>query len=199
MSALATGLGAGVVLGVPFGPVGVLALRNAAQGAFVEVWALAFGTVFGEAAMAVLVAVAVGPHLSEQVVSHPSLRFAYATVLVLMGLAMFARPLGRSSQRPGGWLLSLAQGGVMTLLNPGIAAGYLAILVGRRETALQATGLVALALGVVIASGAWWIVIVPVLRKLVRAGRPGRIATLVRVLGLVFVVIGVAAAWVAAS
>jgi threonine/homoserine/homoserine lactone efflux protein len=199
MSALATGLGAGLVLGVPFGPVGVLALRHAVQGAFADVWALAVGTVLAEAAMAVFVAMAVEPHLSESFASHPSLRFAYAAVLVLMGLAMIARPLGRPSQRRGGRLASLAQGSVMTLLNPGIAAGYLAILIGNRENALQATGVPGLAMGVVIGSGVWWLASVPVLRKLVRMGRPDRISTLVRALGVVFIVIGVGAAIVAAA
>jgi hypothetical protein len=40
MSELGTGLCAGLVVGVPFGPVGALALRHALSGAVPQVWAL---------------------------------------------------------------------------------------------------------------------------------------------------------------
>jgi threonine/homoserine/homoserine lactone efflux protein len=190
MSALWTGLYAGLILGVPFGPVGVLALRYALQGAFAQVWALAVGTVLAEALIAVVVGMMIGARLPKAFAAHPVMRFAFAAILVLMGVSMIMRPLGQSSRRPGGLLLSLGQGAGVTIINPGIAGGYLAIVVSRGHATSEVTTLLNFAMGVVIASGAWWIAGVPILRKLVRLGKPEWMAALVRILGVVFVIAG---------
>jgi threonine/homoserine/homoserine lactone efflux protein len=163
----------------------VLALRHAVRGAFAQVWALALGTVAGEAAVAAVVASTLGPRLSKEFAPHASVRLGFAAVLVLMGLSMIVRPLGQPGQRPRGLLPSLGQGAGLTLLNPGIAVGYAAILVGKGPIDADASTLCSLVAGVAIASAAWWIVGVPVLHKLVRMGKPEWMAMLVRVLGVV--------------
>jgi len=194
MSELGTGLYAGLLVGVPFGPVGALALRYAIKGAFPQVCALAVGTVLAEAAVAIIVAVILAQPWPSGLTYHPAMSFAFAAFLTVVGTKMVLRPLGNSSGSPGSVALGVSQGAGITLVNPGVAAGYFSILLGSRTATWSATGLASLAAGVIATSGAWWLALVPFLRRMIRIGKPDWTLVLVRGIGVVFVLGGIVVA-----
>lgn len=190
MSSLGTGLYAGLVVGVPFGPVGGLALRHAVKGAFPQVWALALGTVMAEAAVSVSVALVASLPLAAAVSKHASLRYAFAAFLVLVGVKMIVLPIAQASSAPAGWVLGWAQGAGLTLLNPGVMAGYLSILLVRGQPVAHFSSLAGLSAGVLLSSGGWWLIFIPVLRRLVAIDRLGWTTSIIRGLGIIFMLSG---------
>lgn len=192
MSALGLGLCAGLIVGVPFGPVGALALRYAIKGAFPQVWALAVGTVLAEAAVATVVALMVAEPWLGKLTHHPAVSFAFATFLTAVGAKAILCPMGTSGSSPGSVPWAVGQGAAITLINPGVPAGYLSLLLGCAASPWSARSLACLSLGVVAASGAWWIALIPVLRRFVRVGKPERTMIWARLLGVVFLLSGLA-------
>ena len=191
MDALSTGLYAGLVVGVPVGPVGALALRDAIEGRLARVWALGVGTVVAEASAAVVLTFGISHSLSHILSSHPIAHLLFAGFLGIVGGGMIARPISRnlpSAPSRQGVAQGFGQGFAITLLNPGVVAGYCVVATAPIRLTPEILDLASLGIGVLLGSAIWWAVLIPILRTFVRMGKPEWTAITVRALGAAFIV-----------
>lgn len=150
---------AGVVIGAPLGPVGHLALSNLAAGRPGQALACGGGSSLGDACWAVAAV------LGVETLVPADLKACWAAVAVAL-FALIAinlvwkawtRPTAESDNRVGG----LPTAFMLTLVNPGVMAGYV-LWFSATSTAALAVSWQWIGLGVFLGSLAWWLLLVPV-------------------------------------
>jgi threonine/homoserine/homoserine lactone efflux protein len=197
---------AGFIVAVPIGAVGALCLRRAFQGR----WFLAIVAGLGAAAADSILAAAAVFGLSlvtHLLVDNPGpVRLVGGLFLVGLGVQMIRKreislsdapkPMSEELRRWWKMVRALSTGFILTIVNPATFLAFVAVFAGFGLFGAQPLGGLANALivaGVLVGSMSWWITLT-VIASAVRRHAPLRIVAIVNtVLGLIVLVIGVAA------
>jgi len=197
---------AGFIVAVPIGAVGALCLRRAFQGR----WFLAIVAGLGAAAADSILAAAAVFGLSlvtHLLIDNPGpVRLVGGLILVGLGVQMIRKreislsdapkPMSKELRQWWKMVRALSTGFVLTIVNPATFLAFVGVFAGFRLFGAHPLGGVANALivaGVLVGSMLWWITLT-VVASAVRRYAPLRIVAIVNiVLGLIVLVIGVAA------
>ena len=194
------GLGIGVLVAVPIGPVNVLVIQRAVQRGFWGGLAAGIGAVLGDGVLAALAAFSIAA-ISDAMTAYAGvIQFVGGVLLVVFGLALFlakpvmTTPLGHKSH-----ILDhtgiIPQTFFLTITNPGAILGMAALigglgsLIGGLNTNLEALLLVASVMG---GSLMWWLGLSELIATIRHKLTENRLKLINRVAGLVLFSFGVA-------
>ena len=136
-----TGLGIGLIVAAPVGPVNVLCIQRALERGFWGGLAAGLGAVIGDGLIALFAAFGITAITGAIAAHKPLIKVIGGGVLVLFGLKLFfTRPTlngnGQARSNAGGnMLLTIPQTFFLTITNPGAVLGMLGIF-GSLGTAL---------------------------------------------------------------
>ena len=193
------GVGIGLLMAAPIGPVNVLVIQRAAAGGFWAGLAAGLGAVLGDGFLAAIAAFSIRA-ISDIIAAHSgTIQFVGGLLLIVFGLALlFTRPaltipLGQKSH-----LLEHAgiipQTFFLTVTNPGAILGMAAMvgglgsLIGGLTTSLEALLLVLAVMG---GSLAWWLGLSELIATIRHKLTEGRLKLINRIAGVVLVAFGV--------
>lgn len=193
-----TGLGIGVLMAAPIGPVNVLVIQRAATGGFWAGLAAGIGAVLGDGLLAAIAAFSVTA-ISDVVTAYSGqIRLVGGLLLIAFGLALLVArpaltiPVGQKSH-----LLEhmgiIPQTFFLAVTNPGAILGMAAMigglgsLIGGLDTYLEALLLVAAVMG---GSLLWWLGLSELIATIRHKLTEGRLKLINRIAGGVLVAFG---------
>jgi threonine/homoserine/homoserine lactone efflux protein len=192
------GIGIGLLMAAPIGPVNVLVIQRAVSGGFWAGLAAGLGAVAGDGLLAAIAAFSVTAISDVMSAYSWWIQFIGGLLLIAFGLAMlFTRsalsiPLGQKSH-----LLEhtgiIPQTFFLTVTNPGAVLGMAAMigglgsLIGGLDTYLEALLLVAAVMG---GSLLWWLGLSELIATIRHKLTEGRLKLINRVAGAVLIVFG---------
>lgn len=159
-----TGLGIGLLVAAPVGPVNILCIQRSLERGFWGGLAAGMGAILGDGLLALLAAIGFTA-ISDVIVAHkPEIKLVGGLVLILFGLKLFnTEPRDNTVSElevdHHGFLWTVSQTLLLTLTNPGAVLGMFAIF-GGVSTALGGidtftdAGIIVLA--VMAGSLIWW-------------------------------------------
>lgn len=165
-SLLATGLGIGVLVAAPIGPVNIMCIHRAVRGGFFPGLSAGVGAVFADGIFAAIAAFGITA-IADFVTGHlPVVKLCGGIVLVLFGLVVGLRPaplqaVGEEDDSRLGMAGAVVAAFILAITNPGTLLGFLGIFGGlgdavahrsREEAAI-------LVVGVMAGSLLWWAVL----------------------------------------
>lgn len=193
------GLGIGLLMAAPIGPVNVLVIQRAAASGFWGGLAAGIGAVLGDGTLAALAAFSVTA-ISEVMTAHSGfIQFVGGVLLVAFGLGLLvakpklAIPSGRRSEL---WEHTgiIPQTFFLTVTNPGAILGMAAMigglgsLIGGLDTYLEALLLVASVMG---GSLLWWLGLSELIATIRHRLTESRLKLINRIAGTLLIVFGV--------
>lgn len=192
------GIGIGVVVAAPIGPVNVLVIQRAVAGGFWAGLAAGIGAVLGDGLLAAIAAFSVTA-ISNLVSAHSgSIKFVGGLLLIGFGLALlFARPALAIPVGQKSHLLEhmgiIPQTFFLTVTNPGAILGMAAMigglgsLIGGLNTYLEALLLVVSVMG---GSLLWWLGLSELIATIRHRLTEGRLKLINRIAGAVLLAFG---------
>jgi threonine/homoserine/homoserine lactone efflux protein len=193
------GIGIGLLMAAPIGPVNVLVIQRAATGGFWAGFAAGLGAVIGDGLLAAIAAFSVTAISDAMSAYSGSIKIVGGLLLVGFGLGLFfARPslsvpVGQKSH-----LLEhtgiIPQTFFLTVTNPGAILGMAAMigglgsLIGGLTTYLEALLLVAAVMG---GSLLWWLGLSELIATIRHKLTEGRLKLINRIAGIVLFAFGV--------
>lgn len=192
------GLGIGLLMAAPIGPVNVLVIQRAAASGFWGGLAAGIGAVLGDGTLAAIAAFSVTA-ISEVMTTHSGfIQFVGGVLLVAFGLGLLvakpklAIPSGRRSEL---WEHTgiIPQTFFLTVTNPGAILGMAAMigglgsLIGGLDTYLEALLLVASVMG---GSLVWWLGLSELIATIRHKLTDSRLKLINRIAGVVLLAFG---------
>lgn len=163
MSTLLTGIGVGVAIAAPVGPIGLLCIRRSLAQGRVAGLATGLGAASADAVYGVLVAARLS--MTGWLVDHARpMQIGGGMLIVLLGVMAFRAgfaPRARAAQLPGagGIFGDWASTFVLTLSNPMTILSFTGLMAGL-GAGIGAGGAWMLVLGVFLGSALWWLLLV---------------------------------------
>ncbi|MEZ5774684.1 MAG: LysE family transporter [Hyphomicrobiaceae bacterium] len=170
-----TGLGIGLIVAAPVGPVNVLCIQRALERGFWGGLAAGLGAVIGDGLIALFAAFGITAITGAIAAHKPLIKVIGGGVLVLFGLKLFfTRPTlngnGQARSNAGGnMLLTIPQTFFLTITNPGAVLGMLGIF-GSLGTALGGIedydeALIVVA-AIMVGSTLWWAALAGIISRI---------------------------------
>ncbi len=194
------GLGIGVLMAAPIGPVNVLVIQRAVSRGFWGGLAAGLGAVLGDGVLAAIGAFSVAAISDVMVAYGDTIQFVGGVLLVAFGLALLlCRPVMMTPVDQRSRLLAhtgiIPQTFVLTVTNPGAILGMAAMigglgsLIGGLNTNLEALILVAAIMG---GSLLWWLGLSELISTIRHKLTESRLHIINRVAGFVLFAFGLA-------
>jgi threonine/homoserine/homoserine lactone efflux protein len=192
------GIGIGLLMAAPIGPVNILVIQRAAANGFWGGLAAGLGAVLGDGTLAALAAFSVTA-ISDVMTAHSGLiQFAGGAFLVAFGIGLLiAKPKLRvpSSDTSALWQHTgiIPQTFFLTVTNPGAILGMAAMigglgsLIGGLDTYLEALLLVAAVMG---GSLLWWLGLSELIATIRHRLTEGRLKLIDRIAGVILLAFG---------
>lgn len=194
------GLGIGLLVAAPIGPVNVLCIQRAVTNGFWGGIAAGLGAVLGDGLLAAIAAFSVTA-ISELMISHSgAIQLFGGALLIIFGIGLlFARPMlivqpGQKSHLWDHWGI-IPQTFFLTISNPGAILGMIALvgglgsLIGGLDTYLEALILVASIMG---GSFLWWLGLCELIATIRHRLTENRLKLINRVAGTILLSFGAA-------
>lgn len=163
-SLLATGMGIGVAVSAPVGPVNVMCLHRAVRHGFWWGLSAGMGAVLADAVFAVVAAFGISA-VTDLIEGHIALlKLAGGTLLIVFGVGvMFSKPATESGvprESARGFIGAATASFFLAITNPGLLFAFLAMFsglaeFGRGPADVQAAS--TLVVGVVVGGTLWWV------------------------------------------
>lgn len=194
------GLGIGVLMAAPIGPVNVLVIQRAVSRGFWGGLAAGIGAVLGDGVLAAIGAFSIAAISDVMVAYGDTIQFVGGMLLIAFGLALLlCRPVLATPVNERSHLLEhtgiIPQTFILTVTNPGAVLGMAAMigglgsLIGGLNTNLEALILVAAIMG---GSLLWWLGLSELIATIRHKLTEGRLNVINRVAG--FILFGFGAA-----
>jgi threonine/homoserine/homoserine lactone efflux protein len=164
-SLLATGLGIGVLVAAPIGPVNIMCIHRAVRRGFLPGLSAGIGAVFADGIFAAVAAFGITA-IADFVTNHlATVKLCGGVVLVLFGLVVALRrappkAVGEEDDSRLGLAGATVAAFVLAITNPGTLLGFLGIFGGLGDVAAAHRsygGAAMLVLGVMAGSLLWWL------------------------------------------
>ncbi len=192
------GLGIGVLVAAPIGPVNILCIQRAVTKGFWGGVAAGTGAVLGDGLLATIAAFSVTA-ISELMIAYSGpIQFLGGLLLIVFGIGLLlARPMllvepGQKSHLWDHWGI-IPQTFFLTITNPGAILGMLALvgglgsLIGGLNTYLEALVLVA---SIMTGSMVWWIGLSELIATIRHRLTEGRLKLINRIAGSILIAFG---------
>jgi len=194
------GLGIGVLMAAPIGPVNVLVIQRAVSRGFWGGLAAGLGAVLGDGVLAAIGAFSVAAISDVMIAYGHAIQFAGGLLLIGFGLALLlSRPVLMTPTNERSHLLEhtgiIPQTFVLTVTNPGAVLGMAAMigglgsLIGGLNTNLEALILVAAVMG---GSLLWWLGLSELIATIRHKLTESRLSVINRVAGFILFAFGAA-------
>jgi len=194
------GLGIGVLMAAPIGPVNVLVIQRAVSRGFWGGLAAGLGAVLGDGVLAAIGAFSVAAISDVMIAYGDTIQFVGGLLLIGFGLALLlSRPVMMTPAHERSHLLEhtgiIPQTFVLTVTNPGAVLGMAAMigglgsLIGGLNTNLEALILVAAIMG---GSLLWWLGLSELIATIRHKLTESRLNLINRIAGFVLFTFGVA-------
>jgi len=194
------GLGIGVLMAAPIGPVNVLVIQRAVSRGFWGGLAAGLGAVLGDGVLAAIGAFSVAAISDVMIAYGDTIQFVGGLLLIGFGLALLlSRPVMMTPAHERSHLLEhtgiIPQTFVLTVTNPGAVLGMAAMigglgsLIGGLNTNLEALILVAAVMG---GSLLWWLGLSELIATIRHKLTESRLSVINRVAGFILFAFGAA-------
>ncbi|MGH6736389.1 MAG: LysE family translocator [Methyloceanibacter sp.] len=194
------GLGIGVLMAAPIGPVNVLVIQRAVSRGFWGGLAAGIGAVLGDGVLAAIGAFSIAAISDVMIAYGDAIQYVGGALLIIFGLALLlARPVLLTPLNEKSHLLEhtgiIPQTFVLTVTNPGAILGMAAMigglgsLIGGLNTNLEALILVAAIMG---GSLLWWLGLSELIATIRHKLTENRLNLINRIAGTVLFSFGVA-------